>query len=127
MPTEPEPPDPRVLFAAERTLLAWVRTGLALMGLGFVVARFGLFLHEIAAVHGTAPPAGHGGSLWVGVVLVVLGIAVLAWAGWRYRRYVADLTAGRNPDVPGPVFGLVVTAVLGAAGVGLVAYLLLAG
>ena len=42
--------DPRVRFAIERTLLAWVRTGLALMGFGFVVARFGLFLREIEAV-----------------------------------------------------------------------------
>ena len=46
--------DPRVYFAAERTLLAWVRTGLALMGFGFVVARFGLFLRELAAVPGGA-------------------------------------------------------------------------
>ena len=37
-------PDPRVFFAAERTLLAWVRTGLGVMALGFVVERFGLFL-----------------------------------------------------------------------------------
>ena len=42
--------DPRVRFAIERTLLAWIRTGLALMGFGFVVARFGLFLREIEAV-----------------------------------------------------------------------------
>ena len=33
-------------LAAERTLLAWIRTGLALMGFGFVVARFGIFLQE---------------------------------------------------------------------------------
>ena len=44
--TPPPPEDPRVRFAAERTLLAWLRTGLALMGFGFVVARFGLFLRE---------------------------------------------------------------------------------
>jgi len=34
-------------LAAERTLLAWIRTGLALMGFGFVVARFGLFLQQL--------------------------------------------------------------------------------
>jgi hypothetical protein len=39
--------DPRIYFAAERTYLAWIRTGLGLMGFGFVVARFGLFLKEL--------------------------------------------------------------------------------
>ena len=46
--------DPRVLFAAERTLLAWVRTSVTLMGLGFAVARFGVFL---AVLRGAAAPA----------------------------------------------------------------------
>ena len=51
----PEPDkDPRVYFAAERTFLAWIRTGLALMGFGFVVARFGIFLREIRS---TLPPS----------------------------------------------------------------------
>jgi putative membrane protein len=45
-------PDLRTYFAAEQTTLAWVRTGLAMMGFGFVVARFGLFLRELAAVRG---------------------------------------------------------------------------
>ena len=40
--------DPRVFFAAERTFLAWIRTGLALMSFGFVVSRFELFLRGIA-------------------------------------------------------------------------------
>ena len=40
--------DPRVFFAAERTLLAWVRTGITVMALGFVVERFGLFVSLIA-------------------------------------------------------------------------------
>lgn len=40
--------DPRVLFAAERTLMAWQRSSIALMGFGFVVERYGLFLHLLA-------------------------------------------------------------------------------
>ncbi len=40
--------DPREYFTAERTFLAWIRTGLALMGFGFVVAKFGLFLREFS-------------------------------------------------------------------------------
>jgi uncharacterized membrane protein YidH (DUF202 family) len=55
--------DPRVRFAAERTLLAWIRTGLALMGFGFVVARFGLFLREIAEAHQATPVHSYGWSL----------------------------------------------------------------
>jgi putative membrane protein len=42
------PTDPRIYMAAERTFLAWIRTGIAFMAFGFVVARFGLFLREIA-------------------------------------------------------------------------------
>jgi putative membrane protein len=56
-------PDLRVYFAAERTMLAWVRTGLAMMGFGFVVARFGLFLRELAVVRGVSPHQGRL-SLW---------------------------------------------------------------
>ena len=59
-------PDPRVFFAAERTFLAWIRTGLALMGFGFVVARFGLFLREMAAIQGGPPPPA-GVSRWFGI------------------------------------------------------------
>jgi len=52
MASEEDARDPRVYLAAERTFLAWIRTGLALMGFGFVVARFGLFLRELAAATG---------------------------------------------------------------------------
>src|SRR5471030_843463 len=56
--------DPRIYMAAERTFLAWLRTGIACMGFGFVVARFGLFLHEMAAVNSmAAAQPGHGFSL----------------------------------------------------------------
>jgi putative membrane protein len=115
--------DPRIPLAAERTLLAWVRTGLALMGFGFVVARFGLFLRELAAARDMPIAEGQGGSWVLGVGLVGLGVAVLAGAGWRYRQYVAALNVGKNPPVPGPTFGLGVTGVLIVAGIGLALYL----
>jgi putative membrane protein len=53
-------------LAAERTLLAWIRTGLALMGFGFVVARFGLFLKELQVAQRISSAQSYGLSLWFG-------------------------------------------------------------
>lgn len=89
------PGDPRVYFAAERTLLAWVRTGLAMMGFGFVVARFGLFLREVTALQAVPPPQQHGLSLWVGVTLVVLGVAVNAAAALKHWETIRRLETGQ--------------------------------
>jgi len=55
-------------LATERTLLAWIRTGLALMGFGFVVARFGLFLQQLQLVRGMSPTKVYGLSLWLGTL-----------------------------------------------------------
>jgi putative membrane protein len=68
--------DPRVYLAAERTFLAWLRTGLGLMGVGFAVARFGLFLREMQASQTHAPAHATGLSVWSGVALVTLGVVV---------------------------------------------------
>ena len=86
----PPPNDPRVAMAVERTLLAWIRTSVALMGFGFVVARFGLFLHELeAARQGTAASIGPrtGWSLGIGAGLIALGIVTNLWAARAYHRY----------------------------------------
>src|SRR5580692_9138718 len=82
-------------LAAERTLLAWIRTGLALMGFGFVVARFGLFLQQLQAVQrATVPP--YGLSLWFGTALIAVGVFVNIFAGWHHLRLVRDLDRGRT-------------------------------
>jgi len=109
--------DPRVPLAAERTFLAWIRTGLALMGFGFVVSRFGLFLRELAAVQKMPQPVSHGISLLLGLGLVVLGVVLNVAALLRYRRYLSDLAAGIVPQPKARLETLVAVAltVLGLA------------
>jgi putative membrane protein len=107
--------DPRVFFAAERTLLAWVRTGIGLVGLGFVVARFGLFLR---LVRPDADPGRHLASAALGVALSLAGAGVAAAAAWQHRRFVRTL----GPDELPPHYraGIGPAVALGVAAAGVV-------
>jgi len=81
-------------LAAERTLLAWIRTGLALMGFGFVVARFGLFLQQIQLMQRTPATQSYGLSLWFGTLLIAVGVLMNIFAGWHHLRLVRELNRG---------------------------------
>jgi putative membrane protein len=96
--------DPRVYFAAERTMLAWLRTGIAVMAFGFVVARFGLFLRLLHAQGGRE--VGHGLSPYLGAGLVVLGVIATAGGALQYQRYVAALPVSDRPPSSSPRFVL---------------------
>lgn len=109
--------DPRVHFAAERTLLAWIRTGLAMMGFGFVVARFGLFLRELAAAQGAVPPHRVGLSLWIGTALVLTGVAVNVLAARKHWQTVRCLE--QNQPLPFKPLSLGVLVALFLATLGL--------
>jgi putative membrane protein len=116
---EPVRPDvqAQVYLAAERTFLAWIRTGLSMMGFGFVVARFGLFLREMDAVHRNGDLAKAGMSVRFGTALVILGVVLTVAAVWRYRRLIQRLSAGETLNGPSKLavtLGIAL-AVLGAA------------
>ena len=111
-------------LAAERTLLAWIRTGLALMGFGFVVARFGLFLQQIQIVEHTQSAASHAASLWFGTALILAGVFVNVFSAWHHFRLVRELEQG-GPAPPRPSRQAIVIALfLALAGLAMAIYLI---
>lgn len=123
MTADDEHGDPRIYMAAERTFLAWLRTAIALMAFGFVIARFGVFLRSIAVPGAAGAEHGSGMSLALGLSLVGLGILVCIVSAFRHRRYVRGIDEGRFRAVFGSSVAFGVAGLLVLAGVGIVLFL----
>jgi uncharacterized protein (DUF302 family)/uncharacterized membrane protein YidH (DUF202 family) len=110
-------------LAAERTLLAWIRTGLALMGFGFVVARFGLFLQQIQVMQHAPTAHSYGISLWFGTALIAVGIIVNVFAGWHHVRLVRELDRGETAFSRPSVQAVAIAFFLALVGLAMAIYL----
>lgn len=116
--------DPRVFFAAERTLLAWNRTSLTLMAFGFVIERFGLVMRVVLPA---AAPEGARYSFWIGLAFILLGAYTSVLSTLQFRRVLRTLKPVEIPDGYRASAGVVVNLCVAALGVLLAVHLLFDG
>lgn len=101
MSTERVPNDRRATeyLANERTFLAWIRTAISLLGLGFALAKFSLWIRDLAAGVGRPFPAGTGTTFPMGELLMAVGGALAVLAAWHYHAINRAIEEDRvKPD-----------------------------
>ena len=106
---------PADMLAKERTFLAYVRTALAFVGFGFVIARFALFAREISTVAHVDVPNRHL-STGLGIAMAIAGILVGVYGAYRYVASDRAMRAGETRTMSQGVAigGGLLIAVLGA-------------
>ncbi|HLT14082.1 MAG TPA: DUF202 domain-containing protein [Marinobacter sp.] len=102
--------DPRVLFAAERTLLAWNRTSLGLTAFGFLVERAGLLLAALM------PEASNGINLvamyWLGMLFILLGAATAFYATRQFAAVLKTLSPEEFPNGYNARWGMTINLIV---------------
>jgi putative membrane protein len=118
-----KPAGPADYLANERTFLAWIRTSIAMMGFGFVIVKFALFIRQITIALGEKVNVpGKGYSAIIGVTMVALGALMATFAYLRYRNIEKQLK--NNIYYPSSWLSIIVTISIVLGAVLLVLYLL---
>jgi len=115
--------DPRVLFAAERTALAWNRTALTLMAFGFAIERFGLFTRLL--VNQAERGAHRGISFWAGLAFILMGGFFSATAARQYRNLLKTLQPADIPARYNPGLAFLINVVVALLAAALIVFLIL--
>jgi putative membrane protein len=122
-PVRTRPPGPNELrdhLANERTFLAWIRTTITIVALGFVVAKFGILLREVGGSH-IHPQTARFGAV-VGVLLVLFGLATAGLATMRFLRTRDDIE--RDIVAFDPALDVALAAMVGVVSIVLAGYLI---
>jgi len=112
------------ILANERTFLAWVRTSIAVMSLGFVVARFSLWMREMSfRVNPQMPVHRLGVSAPLGECMIGLGALLTIFAAWRY--HVINRAIKRGEIEADPQMVVAVSVFIFAAAVAVIIYMVI--
>lgn len=112
----------REFQANERTFLAWVRTSIALMGFGFVIVKFNLFLKQISFVLQAEDFSEKPHGTTVGTIMVAIGLIIAIFAYIQFNRNARQLAT--NTYAPATKLPLLLTLIIAVGGAFLVAYFL---
>jgi putative membrane protein len=115
--------DPRIFFAAERTLLAWTRTSLSLIAFGFIVERFGLYLemsgsqetHELQREF----------SFYIGAASILLASVLSFFSAIQFNRLVNQFQRDQILEQHNFYAGIITNGIIGVISIVLCAYLAL--
>ena len=114
--------DPRVLFAAERTLLAWNRTSISFMAFGFVVERFGLFVTMLERTDMKIFQREI--SFYIGLFFIALSVIVSFLSILQHRNVLRALRPAEIPKGYNVRLASLVNAIVGVLGIVLILYVL---
>lgn len=115
--------DPRIRLAAERTLLAWLRTSLALMGFGFVVAKSGLLMEALSPADGVENTTTLIFAHWIGIGMVAAGAFATLISGIQHFHFL-KLRKGQSGFQTSPFsLSVILSFVMSVFGIAIMVYL----
>ena len=116
--------NPQVFFAAERTLLAWQRSSISFIALGFVIERFGLFVKFLKIANNVDVNAIHI-SAFIGIFFIALGSIICLLSAIQYQFFIKTLSTSELPTRYFIFLGPLVSYTIFFSAIGLASWLII--